>query len=178
LFRDASRASGAQLHADPNLVSLLQKRTVQAVVVYTESYTAAELTDLFSKLSEEDAKVSPHVFDSVHAATVSPLDTSDLRVTMGFDPGLFKRVAVGGKVDKNPDPSKPLSAGTADQIVKSVTGQGKSGEKSALVLTWNPVPGRPVPQGNSAEVKQFRAKRGDRKPDAVPVIIVIRPGIG
>lgn len=179
LFRDAAKSTGVSVFADANALSQLQKRTTNAVVIYTESLTADELAALFGKLNAEDAKVSPHVFDVLHATPVSHLDTSDLRTTLGFDPGLFKRVALNEKLDRNPDPNKPISAGTADQIVKSVTtGQGKPGDKTAVLLNWNLVAGRQIAQGNSAELKQFRAKRGDRKPDAVPVIIVIRPGNG
>ena len=73
------------------------------------------------------------------------------------------------------DPTKPISAGTADQIVKSVS--GKPAEKSAVLLTCAPTTARTAPN-TSVELKQFLAKRGDRKPNAVPVVIVIRPGNG
>ncbi|WP_439620374.1 anti-sigma factor family protein [Gemmata sp.] len=178
LLRDASKAAGVNLYVDGNTIAALQKRTVNATVVYTESLTAQELATLFAKLSAEDAKVSPHAFDSLHATAVSQIDVSDLRSTLGFDPGLFKRPAVE-KTDRATDPSKPLSSGTADQIVKSVlTGQGKPVEKSAVLLSWNTLPGRPIGQANSAELKQFAAKRGERKAGMVPVMIVIRTGNG
>jgi hypothetical protein len=177
LLRDASKAAGVNLHVDGNTIAALQKRTVNATVVYTESLTPQELATLFAKLSAEDAKVSPHAFDSLHATAVSQVDSTDLRSTLGFDPGLFKRPAVE-KTDRTSDPNKPLSSGTADQIVKSVlTGQGKPVERSAVLLSWNLAPGRPIGQANSAELKQFVAKRGERKAGMVPVMIVIRPGI-
>ncbi len=182
LFRDATKAAGVNLLVDANTLAQLQKRSINATVIYTESLTATELAALISKLNTEDAKVSPHVFDMLHATPVSDLDARDLKSVLGFDPGLFKRPVaekVNERGDKVLDPSKPLSAGTADQIVKSVlTGQGKPGEKTAVLLTWNLVPGRPLPQMNSAELKQFMAKRGERKANAVPAIIVIRPGNG
>lgn len=178
LLREASKAAGVTLFVDGNTLTALQKRTVGATVVYTESLTPQELAMLFAKLSAEDAKVSPHAYDSLHATAVSPVDGSDLRSTLGFDPGLFKRPAVE-KTERATDPNKPLSSGTADQIVKSVlTGQGKPVEKTAVLLSWNLVPGRPIAQANSAELKQFVGKRGERKAGMVPVMIVIRPGNG
>ena len=50
-------------------------------------------------------------------------------------------------------------------------------EGSAVLLTWSPAQGR-TPPATSAELKTFLAKRGERKPNAVPVIIVIRHGNG
>ncbi|MCE9562178.1 MAG: hypothetical protein K8U57_09005 [Planctomycetes bacterium] len=181
LFREASKAAGVNLLIDANTLTQLQKRTANASVIYTESLTAEEIAALIGKLNAEDAKVSPHVFDMLHALPASPHDASDLKGIFGIDPGLFKRPAdkVNEKSERTPDPSKPLSAGTADQIVKSVlSGPTKPGEKPAVLLMWNVAQGRPIPQANSAELKQFLAKRGDRKANAVPVIIVIRPGNG
>lgn len=178
LLREASKAAGVNLYVDANTVAALQKRTIGATVVYSESLTAQELASLFAKLSAEDAKVSPHAFDSLHATSVSQADGSDLRSTLGFDPGLYKRPVVE-KTERVNDPHKSLSSGTADQIVKSVlTGQGKPVEKSAVLLSWNLTPGRPIAQANSPELKQFVAKRGERKAGMVPVMIVIRPGNG
>jgi len=182
LFREASKSMGVHLSVDGNTISQLQKRPLGAVMIYTESLTGSDLATLFSKLNAEDAKVSPHVFDMLHSTPVSDLDARDLKVVLGFDPGLYKRPMTeksNEKSERNLDPNKSLSAGTADQIVKSVlTGQGKPGEKSAVLLSWNVLPGRSLPQASSPELKHFLAKRGDRKPDAVPVIIVIRPGNG
>jgi hypothetical protein len=181
LFREATKASGVNLFVDGNTLTQLQKRSTNASVIYTESLTGAELAALFGKLNAEDAKVSPHVFEMLHATPVSPFDATDLKSVFGVDPGLFKRPAdkTAEKIERTPDPTKPLSAGTADQIVKSVlSGPSKPGEKPAVLLTWNLVPGRPIPQGGSAELKQFLAKRGERKANVVPVIIVIRPGNG
>jgi hypothetical protein len=176
LFEKACKSAGVSLAIDATTMSLLQKRSVHAAVVYTESLTASDLATLMSKLAVEDAKVSPHVFDLLHATPISDLDAKDLRVILGVDPGLYKRLATDhrpGEKSERPDPTKPLSANTADQIVKSVTGQGKSG----VMLAWN-INGRQFPQGTSPELKQFLSKRGERKPNVVPVIIVIRPGNG
>jgi len=178
-FQKAAKAAGLTVHADSTTMNLLKQQKVTSVVVYTESLTAAELTDLFTKLNVEDAKISPRVFDVLHATPVAKLDESDLRSVLGTDPGLFKRAMPaperGEKGEKGIETGRPISAGTADQIVKSIT--TKAGEKSAVLMTWAPSNARTAP-ANSAELKSFLSKRGERKPNAVPVVIVIRHGNG
>jgi hypothetical protein len=174
----AAKAAGVNVHADAAALGLVNKRQGSSVVVYTDSLTAADLADLFARLCAEDEKISPRVFGALHATPVLQPDQSDLRAVLGIDPGLFKRPAAAEKpekMEKGIDSGKPISAGTADHIVKSVT--GKAGEKSAVLLTWSPSNLR-TPPANSAELKQFLTKRGERKPNAVPVLIVIRPGNG
>jgi hypothetical protein len=148
-------------------------------VIYTESFTPTELTDLFVRLSREEAKISPRVFDLLHATPVAKTDERELREILGQDPGLFKRtIPLPDRGEKGIDTSgKSISAGTADQLVKTIAaGQGKAGDKSAVLMTWSST-GRTPPMA-SAELKSFLAKRGARKPNAVPVIVVIRQGNG
>jgi negative regulator of sigma E activity len=182
VFQNAARAAGITLFVDAATLDKLKKRQVQSVVIYTESLTAPELATLFAKLSAEDAKFSPRVCDSLHATTITRSEELDLKAILGVDVGLFKRPATsnnsaGQGSANNADP-KPVSAGTIDSVVKSVTTpQTKVGEKPAILLTWqtaNSGIARTNP-ANSAELKQYLAKRTDRKPTAIPAIIVIRP---
>ncbi len=189
LFREAASASGVNVLIDANTNRLLAKRQITALAVYCESLTAAELAGLLSRLSFEDTKVTPRVFGAVHVVPASTSDAADLKNLLGIDPGWFKRpnpdrpdLNLNEKSDKSSahDPSKPLSSGTADHIVKSVSGgsnpsNGPTAEKLAVLCGWQPVASR-TPPGSSAEVKQFLAKRGERKPTATPVLIILRPG--
>lgn len=177
LFQTAARASGLTVHADMATMNYVKKGQLGAVVIYTDSLTAPQLTSLFTKLNTEDARVSPHVFDMLHAAPISREDEIEIRRVLGTDPGLFKR-ALPERGVKEVEKGKSVSAGTGDQIVKSITaGQGKSAASSAIMLTWSPSAGR-TPPLISNELKTYLGKRGDRKPNAVPVIIVIRHGNG
>ncbi|HTL71638.1 MAG TPA: hypothetical protein VL404_10150, partial [Candidatus Eisenbacteria bacterium] len=68
----------------------------------------------------------------------------------------------------------------ADHVVKNLTAPpsaAKPLDRSSVLLTWGP-PAARTPPGNSQELKHYLARRGERKPNAVPVIIVIRPGNG
>ena len=147
------------------------------MAIYTDSLTPRQLTALFTRLSAQDAKVSPRLFDILHAAPVSREDEIEVRRVLGVDPGLFKR-SLPERRTKDGEIGKSVSAGTADQIVKSIgAGKGKPSVNSAVLLTWSPVAGR-TPPPMSAELKSYLSKRGDRKPNVVPVIIVIRHGNG
>jgi hypothetical protein len=177
-LRAAAKALGIALHADATTLDKLSKQQASAAVIYTESLTAEEIAALVAKLAREDAKRSPRLFDQLHAVPASGADSQDLKAIFGVDLGLFKRGQVGDRNGKGIDPSKPISAGTGEQVAKSVAGQGRKPEKAAVLLTWNLAPNRQSPQANSAELKQFLAKRGPRAAEAVPVLIVIRPGNG
>ena len=192
VLQKAAKASGVAVHADATTLERLKKKQVYSVVVYTEALTGEELVALFAKLEGEDAKYSPRVGDSLHATPIVRTDELELKAVLGTDVGLYKRPAPsqnhkagqGGRVPSG----KPLSAGTIDQVVQSVSGSPGTAssqpakptdktDKHAVLLTWqttHPHLSRTNPMA-SAELKQYFQKRGDRKPHAVPAIIVIRP---
>jgi hypothetical protein len=178
VFQSAAKAAGVNLLVDATTHERARKGQVSALLIYSETMTAKELAEVFGKLSAEDAKISPRVFGSLHAIPVTASDNTDLKNILGVDAGLYKRAMPGpDRGEKPSDPTKSISSGTADQIVKSVSGAAKPTEKTAILLTCAPTPARTAPNA-SAELKQFLAKRGDRHANAVPVVIVIRPGNG
>ncbi len=181
VFQLAAKAAGLSVFADASTLDRLKKRQVASVVIFTESLTATELADLFAKLTAEDAKYSPRVCDSLHAAPVVRSDETDLKAVLGVDIGLFKRAigsggtGQGGTHSVRPE-TKPLSAGTVDSVVKSVTSPGaKQTDKTAVLLTWQSANAGRANPATSTELQQFLARRHDRKPNTVPAMIVIRP---
>ncbi len=180
VFQNAAKTAGLTLFADAATLEKLKKKQVHSLVIYTETLTAAELTDFLAKLSVEDAKFSPRVCDAIHALPAHRSDELELRTILGVDVGLFKRpVGSGGSgsngTGQGPEKGdKSVSAGTIDSVTKTLT---KGGEKSAVLLTWqtthSSIP-RTTP-AQSTELKQFRDKRGTRPANAIPAIIVIRP---
>lgn len=175
-FQHAAKSAGISIHADATTMTLLNKRQLTSpVFAYMEALTPRELVELFAKLNAEDAKISPRVFDVLHASHVTKADETELRNALGVDAGLSKRPAAGpDRKEIAPENGKPISSDTADQIVKSIaTGQGKPSEKGGLLMAWGSNNARPA---SSAELKTFLSKRGERKPNAVPVIIVFRHG--
>jgi hypothetical protein len=165
LFQAAAKASGISLSIDALAADRLKKKQATAYAVYVESLTAVEARDLLSRLAADDAKNPQPVFDLLHASPAHTADQTALKELLGIDPGLWRRPASG-----NTEP-KPISADTGDQIAKSLT--GKPAEKPAILLTFTPAAARTNP-AVSKELKEFLARRGDRKASAVPLLIVIR----
>ena len=175
VFQNAAKAAGLTLFADATTLAKVKKKQVHAVVIYIENLTPAEHTALFAMLATVDEKSSPRVCDSLHLTPIVRSDETELKAILGIDVGLFKRPNGTTGAGQGSDKSKPVSAGTIDSVVKSVsTAPAKPVDKPAMLMTWQPGPARTIP-ALSVELKQFLAKRGDRKPNAVPAIIVIRP---
>ncbi len=172
VFQHTAKASGLAVFADAATLDKLKKKQAHSIVIYTESFTADELAKLFAKFSTEDAKFSPKVCDSLHAIPVVRSEELELKSLLGVDVGLFKRPVGNGGAGQGAD--KNVSSGTIDSVVKAVS---KPGEKLAVMLTWQTTHAN-IARTNpvmSAELKAFLAKRGERKPNVVPAIIVLRP---
>jgi hypothetical protein len=163
-FQAAAKASGLTLFADAITLDRVKKKQSTSVVVYAETLSAADIRDLLAKIAADDAKNPQRVFDSLHATPALPADQAALKDVLGSDPGLWKRPAAAA------DP-KPISAGTGDELTKNLT--AKPGDKPAVLLSFTPAAFRTNP-ALSKELKEFLAKRGDRKASAVPFLLVIR----
>lgn len=176
VFQNAARAAGLTLFADATTLERLKKKQVASVVIYTESLNAAELSALFAKLTAEDMKFSPRVCDSLHATPIVRSDELELKAILGVDVGVFKRPA-GTGAGQGERGEKPVSAGTIESVSKSLTSSpAKPGDHTAVLMTWqpaHPMLGR-TPPNTSAELKKYLEKRGPRKPNAIPAVIVIR----
>lgn len=168
VFQAAARAAGLHLLTDAGAADRIKKKQAAAFVVYTEALTPAEARDLFVKFAAEDAKT--RVLDVIHVTPAQPADQRELKELFGFDPGPWKK-------SSPPDSGgKPISAGTGDMITKALTNPpGKPPEKAAVLLTFSPPAARTAPAA-SKELKAFADRRGERRPNTVPLVIVIRAG--
>jgi len=169
LFQTAAKNAGLNLSTDTLTQERIKKKQASSYVVYVESLTAAEIRDLLVRLSADDAKSPQRVFDSLHASPALPADQTVLKELLGTDPGLWKRPVAKNEIPIDP---KPISSGTGDQIAKNLAAP-KPGEKPAVLLTFTPAAARSNP-ALSKELKEFLAKRGERKASAVPILLVIR----
>lgn len=173
LFQAACKTDGVAMMADALTQERIKRKQATAYAVYAESLTPAELRDLLVRLSAADGKTSQRLFDTLHLTAVQPADQRELKDLLGTDPGLGKRPAVGDKTEP-----KPISAGTGDQLTKSLTGSApKPGGKRAFLTTFTPAAFRTHPS-MSKELKEYLARRGERSVSAVPVLIVIRQPAG
>ncbi|GIW83794.1 MAG: hypothetical protein KatS3mg106_307 [Gemmataceae bacterium] len=173
-LQKAAQQAGLHLIVDATTADRLKKGTpITAVMLYCDNLTPAELTRLFMLLNQEDAKISPRLFDMVHLMPLAPHDERDLREVLGADPALHGKVRPD-KSDRGVGeaPQRPLSAGTADEIIRSLMAK-KSIDKSGLVTTWAPPVARTAPF-LSAEIKSYLARKAPRSPQAVPAVIILR----
>lgn len=192
MFQNTAKASGVSVYADAATLDKLKKKQIHSVAIYTEVLNAKELAALFAKLAAEDAKFSPRVGDSLHATAVVRSDELELKAALGHDVGLYKRPTGhgpnAGTGAERVAPSKPITADTIDRVVQSVSGSpssagspgsaaAKGPEKPAVLVPWFTHPNAPRLSPTPAQVgdlKQHLRKGGDRKSNAVPVVIVIR----
>lgn len=188
VFQNAARVSGIMLHTDGAALDKIKKKQSYSVMIYTESLSAAELVALFENLSVADSKYSPRVCKSLHVTTIVRSDELELKAILGQDVGIFKR-PLGGNFrhgvqqgTERVPAGKPIHAGTLDQLVQAVTSSPgsplpKSHNKNAVLLTWQAIhPSIALTNpASSIELKRYLQLRGERKPNAVPAIIVIRP---
>jgi hypothetical protein len=172
-FLFAARANGVTVLADAFAQDRLRRKQPGPFVCYTEALTPGDFRELFGKIAADDAKQSQRVFDSLHVVPLHAGDQKELRDVLGFDPGFGKRNGLPAPMPPEAT-TKPISSGTGDQVVRTLTSQpGKPMEKSAVVMSLSP---RVNPTA-SKELAEYRTRRGERKPTAVPVMIVIRtPG--
>ena len=162
-----------------------QARIKTNFVLYVEDVTPEELVQLFQSAAAEDRKAEKTKKDDgqFEAVVINAMTDAD-------HVELCKLLGLKG-VRKLPDPPsgplgsdvrKPLADKTADDIAKSLAGQGgvprpeagkpagKAPERLALVMPYNPVRPRP----DSPEIKRFLAGRKPFKPGTVHVLLVLR----
>jgi hypothetical protein len=172
LLQTAAKGTGLNVLVDRMTADKVQRKQAAAYLVYTDSLTATDLRDLLVRLAGADGKAPSRTFDSVHAAPAVSADQRDLREVLGTDPGLWKRP---GAPSGEP---KSVSSGTAGQLTRTLTDPtGKGGDKAAVLMTYSPSQVR-TPPALSRELQQFFNRRGERRPNAVPVLIVVRQANG
>jgi hypothetical protein len=145
-------------------------------VLYCEDLSTDDLVKLLQQVAAEDKKAEAKKkgdgeYDGLVVTRMSKDDRKELSDLLGIDP----------KQVQGPDPRVPVSSGTGDAVVKSLTGGGtprpetgkatpKQPDHVALVLPYNPVRPRP----GSAEVKRFLEGRKPSRNGALQVLLVLR----
>jgi hypothetical protein len=165
VFQAAARSAGVAVTVDKFARERTRKKLPAAWAIYTESLTADEIAQLLAKLAVRSRAGKTSAFTIGHLVPAQAAEQKDLRDLLGVEVALLKR----------PKPAagpKSISDGTADQLAAAL----RKGGKSAILLTYLPVVGRTNPSA-SKEIRAFLERRGERKPAAVPLLIVIRPAL-
>ncbi|MGL6097914.1 MAG: hypothetical protein ACRC7O_19195 [Fimbriiglobus sp.] len=166
VFQAAAKSVGLTVMVEATAQERLKRKLPTAWAVYTEALTADDVAKLASALAVHDRAADAGVFGTAHLIPARTAEQRDVKDLFGVDLGLGKRPTPGPVV------GKPLSAGTVEQVTAML--KGKAPDKPALLLVHLPTASRAAP-GASKEVREFLARREGRKPNAVPLLVVIRP---
>jgi hypothetical protein len=169
LVLSALKARGLEVFVDGHAQDRRQKSPSTEFVVFTEAMTPAELVQFLTALGAEDRRWPSPIFDTLVVAPFLPKDLTQLSTLLGL-PSVAKEKA---------DSRKPLPEGTAQQVADALTRMGGPGSSAAAPKT-NKVAvmvaytsANPSPK-DSKEIRQFLARRGERKSDAKPLMLVLR----
>lgn len=165
LFVAAARAAGVDVTVDTTSAELMKKSVEVTYAVYLDNLTSNELARLLAEYAAqaEKRKDAAALFGAAHVIPASAIEARDVREMIGVE-------LVPSKSSAKP-PATSISDKTLPMVVSALK---KPGAKAAVVVTFQPNSVRTA-ANKSAEVKQFQAKRGDRKPGSVPALIVFRP---
>jgi hypothetical protein len=177
LLQAALRARGQHVIVDAVAVDALKKRPKAEYLFYTESLTAEEIAQLLEHLGAEDkkaeaAKGGAGLFDKFMLAEFNTTDLMELARLLGIPPAQLKLPKV--RPVGNLAPTKSLESDTAGRLVAALPKgtSSRTGEKVTLLLPFTQPHADPR---TSKEIKSFLDKRGERRPGAVPMMLVLRP---
>jgi hypothetical protein len=147
VFQTAAQAAGVDLIVDATAQERIKRKLPTTWAVYTESLTADELAAFLAQLAARTraADATP-VFASAHLFPAQQPEQRELRELLGVDP--LARNKPAARKDRTEKPT-------------------------AILLGYST--GARVPPALSKEVKTYLDRRDERKPAAVPLLIVIRP---
>jgi hypothetical protein len=181
----AFRANGFRLLIDQVAQARLRVKGWKTdFVLYLEDVSADELEDLLARIGspakKPDAKQPASGFNQLIVLPLTAPDHQELAKLLGVDP---TQIEPARKGPLGVDIRNPLAKTTADELHRSLAGQGtprpKSGTgtgsngalRSVLVLSYNPVRSQPT---HSPEVKRFLDSRTPRRPGTLQVLLVLR----
>jgi negative regulator of sigma E activity len=169
----ALKARGITTVTDGAAQDRLKKNQPTNLMVFTEALTPDEVAQLLTALGAEDKKSGAGQFDTLVAAPFLGDDLLTLGKLLGM-PNLTSKLP---KSRTGVDIRKPLPEGTAQHVANSLSGMGGTSarppkpESMAVVVSYWPATGNP---SASREIKQFVERRGERKAEAKPLMLVLK----
>ena len=130
---------------------IARKQPTQAFAVYTDSLSADETAKLLAALAAFDRRPDQGLYGQAHLVPMRDADRKDVRELLGADPDAPRRPR-----DKAADALKV-----------------KAGEKTGILVVYLPATLRANPM-TSKEVRDYLARRDDRKPGAVSLLLTVR----
>lgn len=178
----AMQAQGIKMVVDAYGQARLSRKLTTHFLFYSENMTAEELAKILQQLGGDEQKPdAKRTFDRLVVTHLTPSDRKELSMLLGAE--VAHLPPINPSTPLGVDIRKPISAGTADQVIKNLEGKGtprpepgkpvviKPPERLVLVLPYNPVRTSPA---SSKEVKQFLDSRTERRPGTIQVLLILR----
>lgn len=169
----ALKSRGIKTLTDGFAADRLKRIVSTELMIFTEALTTEEVAQLMTALGAEDQKSGAGHFDMLVAAPFLGEDLVKLGRLLGIPHGTLKHPKAKVEVDIR----KPLPEGTAEHVARTLSGMGggssarRKAERLAMVVAYSPANGNPTA---SKEIKQFLDRRGERKADAKPLMLVLK----
>ena len=168
----ALKARGVLAVTDSFAQERIRKNVPTEFMVFTEALSPDEVARLMADLGAEDKKSGAGQFDTLVAAPFLGEDLVKLGKLLGV-PNVTSKLP---KAKDGADVRRPLPEGTAQHVANTLSGMNRSTAPAkaggmAVVVAYLPANGNP---GASREIKQFLERRGERKPDTRPVMLVLK----
>lgn len=180
LLSTAFKARNTQVIVDQHLTDRFKKRQTTEIVLFTDVLTPEEVFQLLGEIAKNEMSggESKGEFDTLVVAPFLPADLDMLGRILGAGAVLSKMPKQKTPIDLR----KPLPAGTANHLAQSLTKMGGGSglaptpstpktEKLAFIGSYSPV--NPTPS-QSKEIKSYLERRGEKRPDSKPLMLVLR----
>lgn len=171
--QQAFKAKGVTFHVDAYAQERLKKNLPTEIMFFTESLTPDEVSQVLAHLGAEDNKANgAGGYDTLVVAPFLSADLDTLGRLLGITNVLSKLPKMKGV-----DIRKPLPEGTALQLAQTLAKMGSTGtplpkeERVGVAVAYRP--SNPQPN-QSKEIKTYLSRRGEKKPDAKPLMLVLR----
>jgi negative regulator of sigma E activity len=177
VIQRALKSRGHEVMIDSFLVDRIRKKTVSEIVLYTESFTSNEIAQFLESLGADDKKLDEKSRGSGHfdRFVLAPFVTADLDKLARLMGVTTQTLKLQPQKMTGLDLRKSIEETTGVQLVENLTKSQNSTsskvDKWSLVLSYSPA--NPNPQ-SSKEIKAFLDKRGDRKSETKPLMLVLR----
>lgn len=176
IVQAAMRSRGQQILVDALAQDRIKKKQKSEFVFFTESMTGDEIAQLLEQLGTDDKKAEARragegQFDKFLLRPFRADDMNELAKLLGIPKDqikLPKAKPATGVID----PRKSLDSVTAAQLALNLPKSASRGnDKVTLLLPYGA--NNHIAQ-NSKEIKAFLDKRGERKNNTVPMMLVLR----
>lgn len=168
-FQIAAKANGIAITVEAATQERIKNKVPTSFAIYTEALMGEEIGKLLAAVSANVRTTDPTTFGVAHVIPAKSDDHRELKELLGIDLAALLKQAKPAPASTT---GKPVSSGTVGQVTAAL--KGKPIEKPAMLLTYLPPNARANP-AVSKEVREFLARRGERKAGTVPVLFVIRP---